>query len=261
MEQRIVRALVTGASTGIGEGFARKLAERGVRLVLVARDQVRLEQLAAALTVDVEVLAADLTDPAQLAGVEERLATEDAPVDLLVNNAGLGGYGAIAQLTADVQQRLVDLNVTALVRLTRAALPQLLARDTGGLIQVGSITGYAPNPYAATYGATKAFVRSFTEALQQELSGTRVHALLLAPGTTPTRFQERAGITDLPIPGWAQTDAAQVVDAALRAFAFRRRVCVPGALNVALATGAELSPSTVNARVSGAIHHRFGTGP
>jgi uncharacterized protein len=258
---RIVRALVTGASSGLGEAFARQLGGRGVELVLVARDRDRLETLADELPVPVEVVPADLTDADQRARVESRLASSDAPVDLLVNNAGLGFYGAVVATPADQHETLVTLNVTALVRLTRAVLPQLIERGTGGVIQMGSVTAYQPNPYTATYGASKAFVRSFTEALQVELAGTGVHAMLLSPGTTRTAFHDRAGVDEVPLPDQAVMDADDVVAAALSDFARRRRVCIPGALNTALVLGAELAPSTVTGWLSGALHRRYRTSP
>jgi uncharacterized protein len=250
------RALITGASAGIGETFTRHLADRGAELVVVARRRDRLEALAAELPVDVEVLPADLLDPQQRARVEARLAATERPVDLLVNNAGFGAYGSVADLEADVQAGMVDLNVTTLVRLTRAVLPQLLARGTGGVINVGSIAGYQPDPYGAVYGATKAFVRSFSEALTEELRGTGVHALLLAPGITPTEFQEVAGVRD-GLPSLLLTTPDVVVDAALTAFARRRSVCVPGPVNRLSAYGSQVAPSAVSRRVSGELHRRF----
>jgi uncharacterized protein len=159
---RIGRALVTGASAGIGAAMARELSARGVEVVLVARRSERLEALAAELATDAEVLVADLADRSGRDLVAERLVREDRPVDLLVNNAGLGVYGALAAQDPDRIRELLDVNVTALVELTRAALPGLLAREVGGIINVGSTAGYLPGPYSAVYGATKAFVRSFT---------------------------------------------------------------------------------------------------
>jgi uncharacterized protein len=257
VSDRIVRALVTGASSGIGAGFARHLADRGVELVLVARRQDRLDELAATLPVPSEVLAADLTDPDGLAAVEDRVRRADAPVDLLVNNAGFGAYGPFGELTADRQARMVELNVTALVRLTHAALGQLTARRTGGVINVGSTAGFQPDPYAAVYGATKAFVRSFTEALHEELRGTGVRAMLLAPGITTTEFQDVSGVHVGPAVEAAAMPVEPVVEAALRDFARGRAVSVPGAANLVGAIGADLSPSVLTRRASGIVHRRF----
>jgi uncharacterized protein len=254
---RIVRALVTGASSGIGEEFARQLADRGVDLVLVARRRDRLEALAAALPVPAEVLPADLTVEADLARVEQRLRRSDEPVDLLVNNAGFGAYGPFEELAVDRQQQMLDLNVTALVRLAHAALDQLRSRDTGGVINVGSTAGFQPDPFAAVYGGTKAFVRSFTEAMHEELRGSGVHAMLLAPGITSTEFQDVSGVHLDPVTTAATMPAAPVVEAALRDFARGRAVSVPGAVNRLGALGADLTPSVLSRRVSGVVHRRF----
>lgn len=261
MADRIVRALVTGASSGLGESFARQLAARGVQLVLVARDGDRLRALADELPVDVEVLVADLVRHDHLREVEARLAAIERPVDLLVNNAGSGAYGAVWELSADEQVHLVDLNITALLRLTRAVLPQLLEREVGGVIQVGSIVAYQPDPYVATYGATKAFVRSFTEALHVELADTAVHTMLLSPGSVPTRFADRAGIVGEPVPDVVRTDADGVVTAALDSFARREPVCLPGGANKAMIYAGQVTPSAISRRVSGLVHRRFSGRP
>jgi uncharacterized protein len=254
---RIVRALVTGASSGIGEEFARQLAARDVELVLVARRRDRLEALAAELPVACEVLPADLVEPAGVALVDERLRTTAAPVDLLVNNAGFGAYGSLEELPMDRQLQMLDLNVRALVRLTRTAVQQLRPRGVGGVINVGSTAGFQPDPYAAVYGGTKAFVRSFTEAVHEELRGSGVHAMLLAPGITATEFQDVSGVQLDPVTTAATMPPAPVVEAALRDFARGRAVSVPGAVNRLGALGADVSPSAISRRVSGVVHRRF----
>ena len=254
---RVSRALVTGASAGIGTSFAHQLATRGVDLVLVARRADRLEALAADLDVDVEVLTADIGVPEDLARIEARLAARDAPVDLLVNNAGLGAYGRFDTLDADRQSGLVDVNVRALVRLTRAVLPRLVEAGAGGIVNVGSTAGFQPNPYGAVYGATKAFVRSFTEALHEELRGTGVRAMLLAPGFTDTEFQAVADVAADAVPGGARMDADTVVEVALRDYAAGRVVSVPGAVNRLSSGGAQVVPSVITRRLSAIIHRRF----
>jgi uncharacterized protein len=254
VSDRIVRALVTGASSGIGEAFARALATRGVDLVLVARRQDRLEGLAAELPVPCEVLPADLVTPDGLAAVEARVRQPADPIDLLVNNAGFGAYGAFGTLPLDRQVRMVELNVTALVRLTHAALDQLRPRRTGGVINVGSMSGFQPDPYAGVYGASKAFVSSFTEAVHEELRGTGVRAMVLAPGITATEFQDVAGVHLDPVSSVAVMPVEPVIEQALSDFARGQAVSVPGRVNRLVAHGANVTPSVVSRRLSGILH-------
>ena len=214
-------ALVTGASSGIGAEMARLLAAHGVgRLVLVARRVDRLDQLTAELReahgTEVELLPADLAEPGPLAVVEARLADADRPIDLLVNNAGLGTLGPLHSLPADGEEREIRVNVVALVRLTRAALPGLLERARGGVLNVSSMASYQPAPGTATYGASKAFVTSFTEAVHEEVRGSGVSITALCPGFTRTEFQERSewsGQDGLPGVAWLTAD--QVARASL----------------------------------------------
>lgn len=239
-------ALVTGASSGIGESFARLLASRGSDLVLVARRTDRLAALATRLRsehgVEVEVLGADLVDPTALGSVESRLAGGSPPVDLLVNNAGFGTAGPFAELPAEREDEEIRLNVLALVRLTRAVLPGMVARRHGGVLNVSSVAGFQPTPFTATYGATKAFVTSFTEAVAAELSGTGVHATALCPGFTRTEFQVASAwpAARIPKPLWLSAD--DVVVAGLDALRRGRPLCVPGAQYKAIATASRLAP-------------------
>lgn len=256
MAARIERALITGASAGIGAAFARQLSERGVEVVLVARRAARLEQLAAELPGDAEVLVADLAEPAGREQVRARLHAEARPVDLLVNNAGLGSYGALADQDEERIRSLLAVNVTALVELTRAALPGLLAREAGGIINVGSTAGYVPGPYSAVYGATKAFVRSFTEAVSEELRGSPVHVLLLAPGVTETEFQEVAGVPDGVFPSSLAGTSEEVAAAGLAAFSARRPVCVPAPADRIMAYGAQVVPSAITRRLRASVMRR-----
>jgi len=249
--------MVTGASAGIGASFARQLADRGVDLVLVARRADRLDELAASLPVDVEVVVADLADAGGLARVAARVAADDAPIDLLVNNAGLGAYGDVAGLGLDRQLAMVDVNVAALVHLTVVAVEAFVARDRGGVINVGSTAGYQPNPHGAVYGATKGFVRSFTEALHEELRGTEVRAMLCAPGFTESEFHDIAGVAGDVMPAAARMTADDVVATALRDYATGRAVSVPGAANRVTAAGSQLTPSVISRRLSATIHRRF----
>jgi short-subunit dehydrogenase len=226
-------ALVTGASSGIGEATARMLAAHGVgHLVLVARRADRLGRLAADLArahgTEAEVLAADLADPAELARVERRLADAERPVDLLVNNAGLGTSGPFATLPADGEEHEIRVNVIALVRLTRAVLPGQIERGRGAVLNVSSMASYQPSPGNATYGASKAFVTSFSEAVHEEVRWSGVTVTALCPGFTRTEFQEAAGATDNGVPGFAWTSAESVADAGLAAAAAGRALVIPG---------------------------------
>jgi uncharacterized protein len=226
-------ALVTGASSGIGDAFARRLAAEGSDLLLVARDLPRLEALAEELrrehSVGVEVIAADLSAPVARAAVEKRLAESTRPVDLLVNNAGFGTAGDFAELPIGREEQEVQVNVVAVMRLTAAALQQMVPRGSGGVLNVSSIAGEYPSPGSATYAASKAFVTSFTAALHEELSGSGVIATAVLPGLTRTEFHARSGGTaqaDAPSAAWLSPDA--VARQALDAIAAGRARIVPG---------------------------------
>ena len=227
-------AVVTGASSGIGEAVARRLAAEGSGLVLVARDVGRLQTLAADLGdrhgVPVEVLVADLSTAEGRTAVERRLDDRDRPVDLLVNNAGFGTTGDLVDLDVDAEDAQVQVNVLAVLRLTRAALPGMVMRGRGAVLNVASLAGLYPTPGTATYGATKAFVCSLTDALHEELRGTGVTATAVLPGFTRTEFQERANWRPqgyLPDAAWMTAD--DVAAAALDGAAAGRARVVPGA--------------------------------
>ena len=225
------RALVTGASSGIGKAIAEQLAAAGTALVVVARDTERLNALAADLPVDVEVLTADLADPEAVATVADRLRTTDAPSDLLVNNAGLG-FAQPTLETPDADDELtVAVNVVALHRLTRAAGQAMVERGGGTILNVSSIAGDMPGPQSGTYNATKAFVTSFSEALHSQLKGKNVTVTALCPGLTRTEFQDRAGIPDMQAPGIVWQTADEVAEAGLKGAAAGKAVVIPGLLN------------------------------
>ncbi len=229
-------ALVTGASSGIGREIARQLAAGGTDLVVVARDRRRLDGLAAELTHrhlgrTTEVLPADLADAAQLATVEARVADSQRPVDLVVNNAGFGTYGPLADADVDLEEREIAVNVLAVVRLTHAAVSAMVPRGHGAVMNISSIAGLQATPGNATYGASKAFVASFGEAVSGELRGTGVSLTTVLPGFTRTEFQERAGIEGRPIPGAVWQSAEAVATTALAATFAGRPWVVPGTLN------------------------------
>ena len=253
-EVRRRRALVTGASTGLGAVFATALARQQYDLTIVARSRERLEALAERLRhsdgIAVEVMVADLTQSMALRAVEERAAGDDA-LALLVNNAGFGTSGPFARLDPDQEEAEICLNVLALMRLTRAVLPGMIARGHGAIINVSSVAAFLPGPYDATYGATKAFVNSFTEALHEELHGTGVQVQTLCPGFTHTEFQQRAGIDVSQIPTFAWMTPEAVVEASLAALRRGQVICVPGLLYRFLALLIGAAPRGLVRRVSG----------
>jgi len=252
-------ALVTGASSGIGLCFARRLAEDGYRLILVARRAERLEALAKEFGerygAGFEVFPADLTRPEELLAVEERIAGEPT-FELLVNNAGLGTAGRFAELDSAGEEAEIRLNVVAVTRLTRAALPGMIERGKGAVINVSSMAGFAPSAYMATYAATKAFVNAFTEALHDELSGTGVKVQALCPGFTRTEFQDVAGVDVDDLPGFVWQEPEAVVEASLDGLERGTLVLVPGLANQALATLTSALPRSWMRRVTAAAMRR-----
>jgi short-subunit dehydrogenase len=247
-------ALVTGASSGIGLAFANRLAADGWRLVLVARRADRLESLAKEFGerygAGFEVFPADLTRPEELLAVEERIAA-DPSLDLLVNNAGFGTVGRFAELDANGEESEIRLNVIALVRLARAALPGMIERGRGGVINVSSMAAFAPSPYMATYAATKAYVNAFTEGLHDELAGSGVKVQALCPGFTRTEFQDVAGANTDDLPGFAWQEPDDVVDASLAGLESGTLVVVPGRANQALTAVTSALPRSWTRRVLG----------
>lgn len=246
-------ALVTGASSGTGRAFALGLARRGIDVVAVARRRDRLDALAEEVRSShgrqVEVLTADLADPAQLAAVEARLADGARPVDVLVNAAGFGSQGRFASLAADDEERQVRVNVVAVVRLTRAALDGMMARGTGAVVNVSSLAGQQAIPLWATYSATKAFVTTMTRALTEELRGTGVRSLLVVSGFVDTEFYDHTGFDRslIPKPVWMQPQ--QVADLALRDLERGRTESVPGLRFRALGAASWVSPWPLTRRV------------
>ncbi len=244
-------ALITGATSGIGAAFARRLAAAGYDPVLVARDTARLERMAAALRdgfgVRAEVIPADLAVPAGRLAVEERLADAGQPVDVLVNNAGYALNAPFTETTADDQDRLLDVLVRSVMRLTAAALPGMTDRGRGTVINVSSVAAFVPH---GTYSAAKAWVAVFTESLAGELAGTGVRVLALCPGWVHTEFHARAGIDMAGLPEWMWLQADETVEAALRGLRRGTVVCVPGPQYRVLAAAARYAPRGLVSRVS-----------
>lgn len=245
-------AVVTGASSGIGRAFAEELARHHYDLVVVARDAARLEDLAARLRdrrgVAVAVHPADLTQPEAVAALAARIAAEPR-LSLLVNNAGVATSGHFATLDIDREEAEIRLNVLALVRLTHAALPGMVERRAGGIINVASIAAFVPGPFAATYHATKAFVTSFSESLHEEVHSAGVTVQALCPGFTRTEFQMRAKISETAVPGPAWMSAEAVVRGSLRALGRRHAVYVPGMHYRLLMATSRVAPRTLVRRI------------
>jgi uncharacterized protein len=240
-------ALVTGASAGLGVEFARQLAARGYDLVLVARRRERLEELAAELPREPVVIDHDLA--ADAAGLPAKVEAAGATVDLLVNNAGFGTYGRVWEIEPGRDAEMVRLNCEAVVILTRAFLPAMIERGSGGVIVVASTAGMQPIPWEATYAATKAFALSFTEGLSEELRGTGVAATAVNPGPVPTEWQRVAGVDDIgKVPGTIPAD--RCVAEALAAWEAGRRSIIPGRLMRWVMRGSRIGPRGLRLRVT-----------
>jgi short-subunit dehydrogenase len=224
-------ALVTGASSGIGAAFARRLAAESYDLVLVARNEQRLTDLAATLTdrhgVVIEVIVADLTDDSGRERVAARLDDPTRPVDLLVNNAGLSLNTPFLRSTAARETELLSLNVHAVMRLTLAALPPMVARRAGAVLNVSSVAGFGAAMPGSTYSASKAWVTNFSESVGQSVSPFGVRVMALCPGYVRTEFHQRAGINMTKTPDWLWLDADQLVRDALRDLRRGKLVSVP----------------------------------
>jgi uncharacterized protein len=242
--------LVTGASMGIGEIFARTLADRGARLVLVARGEQRLEALSRELPPrDHAVVALDLTEPDAPTRLVAELAARGLEIDVLINNAGFAAFGPFTEVGGETQLGQIDLNVRALVALSHALLP-MIERRQGGILHVASTAGFQPVPYMAVYAATKAFVLSFSEALWAEYRGRGVRIVALCPGATDTPFFARAG----EAAAFGQKARPEdVVRLGLAAFDQNRPTAVHGLANALTAALPRLFPRGLTARVSEAL--------
>lgn len=243
-------AVITGASSGFGAIFADRLARRGMSLVLAGRDEARLKAVAQRVGQEVELVVGDLGTQDGVDALVARLAGRE--VDVLVNNAGFGTYGPFAEVDARRERDLVAVNVDALVRLTHAVLPGMLARGRGGILNVASTIAFQPGPYQATYGASKAFVLSLSQALWAETRGSGVTVTALCPGPTRTGFVDALGSDVSHIAIYRRLAAPEpVVAAGLRALDRGRAVVVPGWRYRAMTTGSRLMPGWASALVGG----------
>jgi short-subunit dehydrogenase len=257
-------ALVTGASSGIGRAFAERLAGAGYDVVVVARRKGRLDALATRLVSDakvrVEVLAADLSDPEQLARVEERIA-ELPDLEILVNNAGFGAYMPFEQLPPERASALINVHVMAATRFTRAALPGMVRRGRGSIVNVASMLAFSaslppdPLPNRVVYASTKAYLVAFSQALAAEVRASGVRVQALCPGIVATEFHVVQGAPG-PLPG--AMDPADVVSASLRGLELGEIVCAPTFEDAAaLAAVAEAGRSLFAGRPGGGLASRY----
>lgn len=250
-------ALITGASSGIGAAFADALAERGADVVLVARREDRLDEIAADLTrrhgITATVIAADLAREDAAAALHTELGRRGTRVDSLINNAGFGMRGDFVDADPTRVTEMIHLNISTLVALTRAFLPQLIASGRGALVNIASVVAYQPTPHMAVYGASKAFVLSFTEAIAYETRATGLRVLAVSPGATATEFFEVANAEDMAR-GRVQTPS-DVVETALRALGRRHTPpsVVSGGTNRIAATLAGVMPRGIVLETSGRL--------
>ena len=244
-------ALVTGASSGIGEAMVRRLADAGIPQVIVARRAGRLQELADAYP-GIEVLAADLTTDTGVAAVAARVSSTDEPIDLVVNNAGFGTSGDFHSLDPDRLDDEIILNVRALTRLSHAALATMVPRGRGYLLNVSSVASFQPAPKLAVYAATKAYVTSLTESLHEEVRGTGVHVTVLCPGLTRTEFQSVSSSETYAnnYPSFAWLSAEHVAKDGLEDVARGRAMSVPGVIYKGLASATGVTPRAITRRLS-----------
>lgn len=246
-------ALVTGASAGLGASFVRRLAAEGRDLVLVARDVARLEASAAELRerypIQVEVLPADLGTEDGCAAVAARLAAEDKPVDTLVNNAGFGLYQAFGKASLDRELQMLDVNVRAVLVLSRAAAIAMTGRGRGEIINISSVAGFLPRGSAATYAASKAWVTSFSEGLAALLKSKGVRVTAICPGFTHTEFHARANADMSDTPSFLWLNADRVVADGLADARAGKVISVPSKRYRAIVTLVKLLPRPLVARV------------
>lgn len=256
------RAVVTGASQGIGEALATELAARGHGLILTARREEVLTDLATRLSeryrVAVEVRPVDLTDTAERTKLADELATRN--ISILCNNAGTATFGPVADLDPAGEKAQVALNAIAVHDLTLAVLPGMIARKAGGILISGSAAGNSPIPNNATYAATKAFANTFSESLRGELRSTGVHVTLLAPG--PVRTEEpdpaEASLVDRLVPDFLWISAAHTARVSLDALSRNKMRVVPGVTSKAMSVASQYAPRAIVSPIVGSFYKRLG---
>ncbi|MCZ4079085.1 mycolate reductase [Rhodococcus sp. H36-A4] len=256
------RAVVTGASSGIGEALATELARRGHSLVVVARRGELLEALATKLRTDhgvtVDVRVVDLADRVARASLSTELSGR--PISVLCNNAGIATFGPLAQLDPQYERDQVELNTVAVHDLTLAVLPGMIARGSGGILMTGSAAGNMAIPNNATYAASKAFVNTFSESLRLELKDSGVHVTLLAPGPVRTETPDpaEASIVDKLVPGFLWIDSTYTAKLSLDSLATNKMRVVPGLLSKAMSVAGQYSPRAISAPIIGGFYKKLG---
>ncbi|MGS2809501.1 mycolate reductase [Nocardia sp. MW-W600-9] len=257
------RAVVTGASSGIGTALAAELAGRGYSLILVARRGEILTELAQRLTlahgITAEVRAVDLADRSQRAGLVDELAVRD--IAILCNNAGIATFGPVAELDFAYERAQMELNATAVHDLTLAVLPGMIERKAGGILISGSAAGNMPIPNNATYAASKAFANTFSESLRGELKGTGVNVTLLAPGPvrTETPAPEDASIVDRMVPDFLWVSSEYTAKVSIDALSRNKMRIVPGLISKGMSVAGNYGPRAVTAPIAGAFYKKLGS--
>lgn len=250
------KAYITGASSGIGKEFAIQLMNSH-DLVLIARnlqalEDLKLEILAKVPDRDIEVISLDLTKSKDSKTLYKKVLS-DNDLDLLVNNAGFGTVGDFSDISIEEELKEIQLNVSALVELTHAALINLKKRNSGGIINVASLAAYLPAPYSATYAATKAFVKSFTESIHEEAIRHGVVVQSLCPGLTHSDFHQRAGIEKSNFPKFMWMDSRDVVKDSLRSLKKKHAVCIPGGVNQTAIGLTNIVPNFLSRKLAGQL--------
>lgn len=247
-------ALITGASSGIGRELAIVFAQNGHNLVLVARNEARLSELAGELRstnkIEAKIVTQDLDEPQAASKIFE--GVREIPVSVLVNNAGFGSYGAFAQSDLASQTSMMQVNMLALVQLTHLFVEPMLTKGAGRILNIASTAAFQPGPMINVYYATKAFVYSFSYALADELAGTGVSVTTLCPGLTRTEFQERAHLSSSG--GWPMMSAHSVAVEGYRGLMKGKRVVIPGVLNKIASFVAKRAPARITSAVVRRIH-------
>lgn len=249
--------LITGASSGLGAGFAKALAAKGNDLVLIARRADRLEALAALLReeydVTVHVFPTDLTESGAVASLMEELAAQGITVTHLINNAGYGLRGAFAEMDGPSQARMIDLNCRVPTELSHAVLPAMIAAGRGGILNVASTAAFQPGPWMAVYYATKAFMLYFSEGLHDEVKDKGVKVSALCPGPTRTEFFANAEMEDSALNRFMAGAPEKVIEDGLKALEANKAVRISGALNATIANSIRLTPRPLARKIAGEL--------